>query len=56
MRPMHHWLVAGLLFLESFTVAGAAIAAQPGWEEVVKAAEKEGEVSVYATNSVGDLR
>ncbi|HEX9270719.1 MAG TPA: hypothetical protein VGA01_00755, partial [Candidatus Binatia bacterium] len=55
MRPRHHWLIAVLLFLESFTIAGAAIAAQPGWEEVVKAAEKEGEVTVYATNSVGDL-
>ena len=27
-----------------------------GWEDVVKAAEKEGEVTVYATNSVGDLQ
>ncbi len=26
------------------------------WEDVVKAAEKEGEVTVYATNSVGDLQ
>ncbi|MGE5216119.1 MAG: ABC transporter substrate-binding protein [Chloroflexota bacterium] len=26
------------------------------WENIVKAAEKEGEVTVYATNSVGDLR
>src|SRR5918996_3576082 len=30
--------------------------AQPRWEEVVRAAEKEGEVTVYATNSVGDLQ
>ena len=56
MRPMHHWLVVGFLFLANVAVDGAAIAAQPGWEEVVKAAEKEGEVTVYATNSVGDLQ
>ena len=42
MRPMHHWLVVGFLFLANIAVAGAAIAAQDGWEEVVKAAEKEG--------------
>lgn len=33
----------------------AAAAAQQRWEDVVRAAEKEGEVAVYATNSVGDL-
>ncbi|HEX4989098.1 MAG TPA: hypothetical protein VFW91_10000, partial [Candidatus Binatia bacterium] len=55
MRLTRHWLVAVFMCMGTFTVAGAAIAAQPGWEEVVKAAEKEGEVSVYATNSVGDL-
>jgi len=32
-----------------------ALAAQARWEDVVRAAEKEGEVAVYATNSVGDL-
>ena len=31
-------------------------AAQGRWEDVVKGAEKEGEVTVYATNSVGDLQ
>src|SRR4029077_1814363 len=55
MRLTRHWLVAVFMGMGTFTVAGAAIAAQPGWDEVVKAAEKEGEVSVYATNSVGDL-
>ncbi len=35
---------------------GRAGAAQARWEDVVKAAEKEGEVTVYATNSVGDLQ
>src|ERR1700741_1511900 len=34
--------------------AGRAGAAQARWEDVVKAAEKEGEGTVYATNSVGD--
>jgi hypothetical protein len=56
MRPRHHWLIAILLFLASCTVAGAAIAAQLAWEEIVGAAEKEGEVTVYATNSVRDLK
>src|SRR5713226_7198566 len=36
--------------------ADAARSAPQRWEEVVKAAEKEGEVTVYATNSVGDLQ
>ena len=35
---------------------GTAIAAQPRWDDVVRGAEKEGEVTVYATNSVGDLQ
>jgi iron(III) transport system substrate-binding protein len=44
-----------------FTLAGclcaqASIAAQKDWADVVRGAEKEGEVTVYATNSVGDLR
>jgi ABC-type Fe3+ transport system substrate-binding protein len=56
MRLMHHCLVVEFLFLANIAVAVGAIAAQPGWEEVVKAAEKEGEVTVYATNSVGDLQ
>src|SRR5215510_4561185 len=55
MRLTHRWLAAVFIFLVAVTVAGAAMAAQAGWEEVVKTAEKEGEVSVYATNSVGDL-
>src|SRR5262245_13745255 len=55
MRLTHRWLAAVLIFLVAVTVAGATMAAQPGWEDVAKAAEKEGEVTVYATNSVGDL-
>ena len=36
--------------------ADVARSAQARWEDVVKGAEKEGEVTVYATNSVGDLQ
>src|ERR1700746_571825 len=36
--------------------ADAARSTQARWEDVVKGAEKEGEVTVYATNSVGDLQ
>ncbi|HEY7164062.1 MAG TPA: extracellular solute-binding protein [Candidatus Binatia bacterium] len=35
--------------------ADAGRPAQPRWEDIVKSAGKEGEVTVYATNSVGDL-
>ena len=57
MRHTHHWLMVSSLFLlMSIAMACSAVAAQPGWDEVVKAAEKEGEVTVYATNSVGDLQ
>jgi len=49
--------VIGLLVvLASFFSAQSASAAQARWEDVVRAAEKEGEVTVYATNSVGDLQ
>ncbi len=50
-RKAYHILLA----LAWCTVATYASAAQLGWEEVVKGAEKEGEVTVYATNSVGNL-
>jgi iron(III) transport system substrate-binding protein len=36
--------------------APGAASAQTRWEDLVRAAEKEGEVTVYATHSVGDLR
>jgi len=39
-----------------WAILDIASAAQSRWEDVVKAAEKEGEVTVYATNSVGDLQ
>ena len=55
MRLTHYWLIAIFIFLGTGTVVVVAFAAQPGWEETAKAAEKEGEVTVYATNSVGDL-
>ncbi|HEY7219516.1 MAG TPA: hypothetical protein VH985_14120, partial [Candidatus Binatia bacterium] len=45
-----------LVTLALCAFAGHASAAQSRWEGVVKVAEKEGEVSVYATNSVGDLQ
>jgi iron(III) transport system substrate-binding protein len=45
-----------LLALASLLVAQIAVAAQARWEDVVRAAEQEGEVTVYATNSVGDLQ
>src|SRR4026207_651965 len=35
---------------------GTGFAAQSGWEDTIRGAEKEGEVTVYATNSVGDLQ
>lgn len=48
--------IAAILFIAVAAVTGRAIAAQTGWEDIVRAAEKEGEVTVYATNSVGDLQ
>ena len=45
-----------LLAVASTLYAQIALAAQARWEDVVRAAEKEGEVTVYATNSVGDLQ
>src|SRR5262245_8928539 len=42
--------------LVSLLSSQIAVAAQSRWEDVVKAAEKEGEVTIYATNSVGDLQ
>jgi ABC-type Fe3+ transport system substrate-binding protein len=45
-----------LLALMGWLVTDAAFGAQARWEDIVQAAEKEGEVSVYATNSVGDLQ
>ena len=49
-------MLAALLSVATWAVADKASAAQARWEEVIKAAEKEGEVTVYATNSVGDLQ
>src|ERR1700741_5291563 len=44
-----------LLTLATSFLAQVALGAQARWEDAVRAAEKEGEVTVYATNSVGDL-
>ena len=55
-------LIALVIALIGLTGATPVFAADAGrgvtgrWEDVVKAAEKEGEVAVYATNSVGDLQ
>lgn len=45
-----------LLSKGSALAADAPRAGASRWEDVVKGAEKEGEVTVYATNSVGDLQ
>ncbi|HXT53383.1 MAG TPA: hypothetical protein VN826_02695, partial [Candidatus Eisenbacteria bacterium] len=49
---------AGLTVVIALVCAlfGTGFAAQSGWEDTVRGAEKEGEVTVYATNSVGDLQ
>src|SRR6185503_6144294 len=54
MKDNRHSLAA--LALASLLFTQMAGAAQSRWEDVVRAAEKEGEVTVYATNSVGDLQ
>jgi iron(III) transport system substrate-binding protein len=41
--------------LVAFSRFDSAVAAQQRWEDIVNSAEKEAEVTVYATNSVGDL-
>jgi len=46
--------IAVIFQLASLRVVGAGD--QAGWEEVLKAAANEGEVAVYATQSVGDLK
>jgi ABC-type Fe3+ transport system substrate-binding protein len=53
----HKVLVVAVFFVVAVcALADRTGAAQARWEDVVKAAEKEGEVTVYATNSVGDLQ
>jgi ABC-type Fe3+ transport system substrate-binding protein len=53
--------ILALFSLGWLCVAGPAVGAeagqqrQPQWEEVIKAAEKEGEVTVYVTTALGDL-
>ncbi|MGZ8501023.1 MAG: ABC transporter substrate-binding protein [Candidatus Binatia bacterium] len=48
--------MTALLSLAISLVAQTVAAAQARWDDVLRAAEKEGEVTVYATNSVGDLQ
>ncbi|TMA65820.1 MAG: hypothetical protein E6J73_05035 [Deltaproteobacteria bacterium] len=53
----HKILVVAVFFVAAVcALADRTGAAQARWEDVVKASEKEGEVTVYATNSVGDLQ
>ena len=58
---MRAWIALGtaaICMMPTASVFGADVprSASSRWEDVVKAAEKEGEVTVYATNSVGDLQ
>jgi ABC-type glycerol-3-phosphate transport system substrate-binding protein len=58
---MRAWIAsatAAICMMPAASVFGADAprSAPSRWEDVVKAAEKEGEVTVYATNSVGDLQ
>ncbi|MGH7773720.1 MAG: extracellular solute-binding protein [Candidatus Binatia bacterium] len=46
----------GLLFSVLGWLSVTSLVGAAQWEEVVKEAEREGEVTVYATNSVGDLQ
>jgi iron(III) transport system substrate-binding protein len=61
MKLFNRSIIGLILVVAGFWKADLAVAAdanrptQAPWEEVVKAAEKEGQVTVYATNSVGDL-
>src|SRR5512135_2087620 len=61
-RPLVRiWLIAAAiafvwLAMKPAFAAEASRVAPQRWEDIVKAAEKEGEVTVYATNSVGELR
>lgn len=48
-------LIVGLLLAVSGWAAQSAEPSLAAWNKLVQAAEKEGEVRVYATNSVGDL-
>ena len=53
------WTLSAAAILISIVtgiITSRASAAQARWDDVVRAAEKEGEVTVYATNSVGDLQ
>ena len=56
MKSSKHWLMWLILIFGTSTGVDSVFGAQSRWEDVVKGAEKEGEVTVYATNSVGDLQ
>ncbi len=55
LRKLMRAMVAAMSVFGMLSYFNAANAAQARWEDVFKAAEKEGEVTVYATNSVGEL-
>ena len=55
-RSYKRWVGAVFSYLTACVIADTGVAAQASWEDIVRAAEKEGEVTVYATNSVGDLQ
>jgi iron(III) transport system substrate-binding protein len=55
-RAYKRWVAAALACLAASVIADTGVAAQARWEDIVRAAEKEGEVTVYATNSAGDLQ
>jgi iron(III) transport system substrate-binding protein len=55
-RMYKRWVAGALSYLAACVIADTGVAAQARWEDIVRAAEKEGEVTVYATNSVGDLQ
>jgi iron(III) transport system substrate-binding protein len=55
-RTYENYVAAILLGWVGCFLTQVAQAAQARWEDVVRSAEKEGEVTVYATNSVGDLQ
>src|SRR5574341_1208787 len=54
-KAKRFYRIAVLAWISLF-LAQFAAAAQARWEDAVRAAEKEGAVTVYATNSVGDLQ
>ena len=58
-RYGRHFLAAFMLILWVVAVGSAAevrSAASPEWDSIVKRAEEEGQVTVYATDSIGNAQ